>query len=67
MFQLNSRVRVSTDGNKVFLGTLLAYDDHTNLVISDTVIESERRSLGLCVMRGANIRSVEVLEQPSNE
>ena len=66
---LNSRVKVTLQDGRVFIGQLLAHDKHLNLVLADceefrllkrggSTGESERRTLGMIVLRGEEVVSV---------
>jgi small nuclear ribonucleoprotein B and B' len=64
---LNSRVKVTLQDGRVFIGQLLAHDKHLNFVLADCEEfrllkrgngDSERRNLGLIVLRGEEIVSV---------
>lgn len=66
---LNSRVKVTLLDGRVFIGQLLAHDKHLNFVLADCEEfrllkrginngESERRLLGMIVLRGEEIVSV---------
>lgn len=66
---LNSRVKVTLQDGRVFIGQLLAHDKHLNFVLADceefrllrkggSTGQSERRSLGMIVLRGEEIVSV---------
>ena len=66
---LNSRVKVTLQDGRVFIGQLLAHDKHLNFVLADCeefrllkrgikTGDSERRMLGMIVLRGEEIVSV---------
>lgn len=66
---LNSRVKVTLQDGRVFIGQLLAHDKHLNFVLADCEEfrllrrganngDSERRTLGLIVLRGEEVVSV---------
>ena len=65
---LNSRVKVTLQDGRVFIGQLLAHDKHLNFVLADCEEfrllkkrgngDSERRNLGLIVLRGEEVVSV---------
>lgn len=63
---LNSRVKVTLQDGRVFIGQLLAHDKHLNFVLADCEEfrllkrgdQSERRTLGLIVLRGEEVVSV---------
>lgn len=66
---LNSRVKVTLQDGRVFIGQLLAHDKHLNFVLADCeefrllkrgikTGNSERRMLGMIVLRGEEIVSV---------
>lgn len=65
---LNSRVKVTLQDGRVFIGQLLAHDKHLNFVLADCeefrVLKrrgngaTERRTLGMIVLRGEEVVSV---------
>lgn len=66
---LNSRVKVTLQDGRVFIGQLLAHDKHLNIVLADCeefrllkrgnkTGESERRTLGMIVLRGEEVVSI---------
>lgn len=63
---LNSRVKVTLQDGRVFIGQLLAHDKHLNFVLADceefrllkSGQGSERRTLGMIVLRGEEVISV---------
>ena len=64
---LNSRVKVTLQDGRVFIGQLLAHDKHLNFVLADceefrllkrTGGGTERRTLGMIVLRGEEVVSV---------
>lgn len=66
---LNSRVKVTLQDSRVFIGQLLAHDKHLNIVLADCeefrllkrgnkTGESERRTLGMIVLRGEEVVSI---------
>ena len=65
---LNCRVKVTLQDGRVFIGQLLAHDKHLNFVLADCEEfrllknrnggESERRNLGMIVLRGEEVVSV---------
>lgn len=88
---LNYRVRVITTDSRQFIGELLAFDKHYNLVLANTeefrltrksmlslkdrartksnepessLIQEQKRSLGLVILRGENVISVTIEAPP---
>lgn len=66
---LNARVKVTLQDGRVFIGQLLAHDKHLNFVLADCEEfrllkrgakngDSERRVLGMIVLRGEEVVSV---------
>ena len=70
---VNNRLRVKLDDGRDMLGTLLAFDRHTNMVLADaeqhryvkgTPPKTERRALGLVLLRGESVVSISVEAPP---
>ncbi len=57
---LNEKVELLLKDGRSLSGTLVGYDDHMNLVIDETMEETEerRRRLGTIVLRGNNVVSM---------
>ncbi len=57
---LNENVELLLKDGRALNGVLVGYDDHMNLVIEDTMEETEerRRRLGTIVLRGNNVVSL---------
>lgn len=64
---LNCRVKVALQDGRVFIGQLLAHDKHLNFVLADCEefrllkrggSGTERRTLGMIVLRGEEVVSV---------
>lgn len=64
---LNSRVKVTLQDGRVFIGQLLSHDKHLNFVLADCEEfrllkrgggATERRTLGMIVLRGEEVVSV---------
>ena len=59
---INFRIKIITIDNRTYLGTLLSFDKHMNLVLSDTeesriTKKSYKRNLGLIILRGDQVVS----------
>eukprot|EP00056_Hartaetosiga_gracilis_P005859 m.90153 g.90153 ORF g.90153 m.90153 type:complete len:181 (+) comp12301_c5_seq1:992-1534(+) len=73
---MNFRMRVTTGDGRMLIGTFMAYDKHMNMVLGECeeqrVIKSkkggedqtEKRSLGLVLLRGENVLSMSVEGPP---
>jgi len=78
---INWRMRVTVQDARMFVGTLLAFDRHMNLVLGDCEefrrlksnrksqnkmmeVREEKRSLGLVLLRGENIVSMQIESPP---
>ncbi|CUM65982.1 uncharacterized protein PRCAT00003636001 [Priceomyces carsonii] len=83
---ISYRMKVTTKDNRNFVGSLLAFDKHYNLVLSDTeelritkktyqelkrnvgetskLILEEKRSLGLIILRGDQIVTLNIESPP---
>lgn len=81
---IDYKLRIITQDGKVYIGTLLAFDSHMNVVLSDCIEErlsqqhikvlkqnqthqprSEKRTLGLTILRGEHILSTVVESAPT--
>lgn len=69
---INCKVNILTRNKSSFIGTLLSFDNHMNLVLNDceefktTKSRKEvKRFLGLIVIRGENVISVVMESQPN--
>jgi small nuclear ribonucleoprotein B and B' len=70
---LNYRIKVTIQDNRTFVGQLLAFDRHMNLVLADTQETRklkdqeryEKRTLGLVVLRGDVIISISIEAAPT--
>lgn len=67
---IHYRLRVVSVDGRAYLGELLAFDSHMNLVLGDCVEErlvkgsTVKRTLGLMVLRGAQVLTTVVEDQP---
>ena len=76
---INFRIRVAIQDGRTLVGTFLAFDKHMNLVLADceewrrvrqrrasghTVEKDQKRSLGLVLLRGENVVSLQVEAPP---
>ncbi|GMI31354.1 hypothetical protein TeGR_g499 [Tetraparma gracilis] len=75
---VDSRLRVTISDRRVLLGTFLAFDKFMNLVLADceehrttttskdgtSTQSTQRRSLGLVILRGENVVSISVEGPP---
>ncbi|KAG9395674.1 LSM domain [Carpediemonas membranifera] len=63
---VNHRVRVAVHGNREMVGTLMAFDQHLNLVLNDAEeirkvgkraddARTEKRALGMIILRGEEV------------
>lgn len=72
---INCRMKVTIQDSRQLVGTFMAFDRHMNLVLGDTVeyrrvkakkgsgsneVREERRTLGLILLRGENVVSLQV-------
>ncbi|CAE7947450.1 SNRPB [Symbiodinium sp. KB8] len=79
---INYRMRVTISDNRQLVGTLLAFDKFMNLVLGETeefrvvksrkasgsaVEEEQRRVLGLVILRGSSVISLQVEAPPRGE
>ena len=78
MLLIDSRLRVTISDRRVLIGTFLAFDKFMNIVLADceefrtsttvnnaTATEStQRRALGLIILRGENVVSISVEGPP---
>ncbi|KAL2885463.1 small nuclear ribonucleoprotein B and B' [Ceratocystis lukuohia] len=80
LLQINWRMRVTLNDGRQMTGQMLAFDKHMNLVLADTeefrrykhkneganntVETEEKRTLGLIILRGAQIISLSVESPP---
>lgn len=71
---INYRLRVTTIDGRQLVGTLLAFDKHMNLVLSETeefrvtkkTKAEQQRPLGLVILRGETVVSCSVEAPPVN-
>jgi len=78
---IDSRLRVTISDRRVLVGTFLAFDKFMNLVLSDTeefrvttnttngttTEATQRRALGLIILRGENVVSITVEGPPPSK
>jgi len=57
---VNKTIMIKLKNNKKIQGTLKAYDEHMNLILTDTqdITENEVKDLNEILLRGANIMLV---------
>lgn len=57
---LNKRINVLLKDGRILEGKLTGFDDHLNLVLSDSMetIEEGQRRLGTLILRGNNIVTI---------
>jgi len=63
---MDKRVLLSVNSHRKVSGVVRGYDQFMNIVLEDAVEEvsqAERNNLGICVVRGNSIHSMEPLER----
>eukprot|EP00834_Sanchytrium_tribonematis_P002610 NODE_84_length_22354_cov_0.646506.p17 type:complete len:138 gc:universal NODE_84_length_22354_cov_0.646506:9548-9961(+) len=64
---IRHKVELHLDDHRILIGQLLAYDRHMNVVIEDCeeIRKKQRRPLGLLVVRGEHVQSVQSIAPPA--
>lgn len=59
---MDKKMTITLNGNRVVSGVLRGFDQFMNLVLDGAVDEKSREDMGMVVLRGASVITIEALE-----